>query len=240
MIFYKKTKQIQAITFDLDDTLYENTSIIVKAENALLTLIHEHYPIAKSVGKNFWRTQQKKHILSNPSLKNDMGELRRLSLKSGFEELGLSGDRLHKATTHCFEYFYFQRSNFNLNENIHSLLNILSSKLPLVAITNGNVDLEQIGINKYFTASFKASIDMPMKPNTTMFHAAQSYLNIPHENILHVGDNLSKDVYGAIKAGYQTAWYAEDRAMNLNSEKAKILPHVQLCDLTELLELIEV
>lgn len=238
MIFYKKLNPIQAITFDLDDTLYENTSVIVKAEHSLNTLMHNQYPETKKVNNKFWRAQQAKHTLSNPRLKNDMSELRRLSLESGFTELGLSGNELNLATARCFEHFYFQRSNFTLNKNVHSLLKILSDKLPLVAITNGNVDLKQIGLDKYFSESFKASIELPMKPNKAMFNAAQAHLNIPHENILHVGDNLPKDVYGALKAGYQAAWYAEDRSMNIAKEKAAILPHVQLNHLTQLVDLI--
>ena len=110
--------------------------------------------------------------------------------------------------------------------------------MPLVAITNGNVDLQQIGLEGYFCACFKASIKLPMKPDKAMFDAAQAYLNVPHENILHVGDNLPKDIYGALRAGYQTAWYAEDRDMKMRNEKAQVLPHVQLSHLTQLLDLI--
>ena len=238
MIYYKKLKPIQAITFDLDDTLYENTSVIVQAEHSLIEFIHNQYPITKDVNKDFWRTQQKARFLANPLLKNDMSELRRLSLESGFMALGLLGNELDGATKRCFEYFYFQRSNFTLNGNIHSLLKALSDRLPLVAITNGNVNLQQIGLDEYFSACFKASIELPMKPNKAMFDAAQVYLNISPVNILHVGDNLEKDIYGALKAGYQTAWYAEDRKMNICNEKAHLLPHVQLSQLTQLLALI--
>ncbi len=238
MIYYKKLKPIQAITFDLDDTLYENTSVIVKAEHSLNEFMHNQYPVTKDVNKDFWRSQQKAHFLANPSLKNDMGELRRLSLESGFLALGFSGDNLGVAIKRCFEHFYFQRSNFSLHKDIHSLLKSLSDRLPLVAITNGNVNLQQIGLDGYFSACFQASVELPMKPNKAMFVAAQAHLNIPPENILHVGDNLQKDIYGALKAGYQTAWYAEDREMNMLNEKTHVLPHVQLSQLTQLLAIV--
>jgi putative hydrolase of the HAD superfamily len=238
MIYYKKLMPIQAITFDLDDTLYENTSVIIKAERALFDFMHAQYPVTRHLNKAFWRAQQKAHILADPLLKNDTSELRRLSLESGFLELGLLGEELNVATSVCFEHFYVQRSNFTLNRNIHSLLKTLAETLPLVAITNGNVDLKQIGINEYFCGSFKASIELPMKPHKAMFDAAQTFLDIPHENILHVGDNLPKDIYGALKAGYQAAWYAEDRSMYIRNEKVQILPHVQLSHLTQLLDLI--
>ena len=238
MIFYKKLNPIYAITFDLDDTLYENTSIIVQAERSLLDFMHDKYPVTKQLDKGFWRKQTKFHILTNPQLKNDMSALRRLSLQSGFKELGFSGNKLDIATQDCYQHFYFQRSNFSLNENIYSLLTTLSQKLPLIAITNGNVNLQQLGIDSLFVASFKANLTMPMKPDKAMFSAAQSFLNLPCKNILHVGDNLSKDIYGALKAGDQAAWYAEYRSMNLNHEKTQLLPHVQLSKLQQLLEII--
>lgn len=238
MIYYKRLKSIQAITFDLDDTLYENTSIIIKAQRSLVEFMHNKYPATQHTHKDFWQNHQKVHVLSNPLLKNDISELRRLSLESGFIELGLSGSELNSATSLCFEHFYFQRSNFFLKRNVHSLLKALSERLPLVAITNGNVDLKQIGLEGYFCACFKASINLPMKPDKAMFDAAQAHLNVPHGNILHVGDNLQKDIYGALRAGYQTAWYAEDRGMMMRDEKAPVLPHVQLSQLSQLLELI--
>jgi FMN phosphatase YigB (HAD superfamily) len=73
MIYYKKLRPIQAITFDLDDTLYENTSVIVKAEHSLIEFMHNQYPVTKDANKDFWRSQQKARFLANPSLKNDMG-----------------------------------------------------------------------------------------------------------------------------------------------------------------------
>ena len=238
MIYYKKLNPIQAITFDLDDTLYENTSVIIEAERSLTKLMHQQYPVTKAVDRGFWRQQQKAHIFANPRLKNDMSELRRLSLESGFMQLGLSGNELKAATTLCYEHFYFHRSNFSINRNIYSLLKTLAQRLPLVAITNGNVNLQQIGLEQYFSACFKANVALPMKPHKAMFDAAQAHLNIPHGNILHVGDNLPKDIFGALKAGYQTAWYADDRTMDISNESAQVLPHVQLQRLTQLVDLI--
>lgn len=238
MIFFKKLHKIQAISFDLDDTLYENFSIILQAEKSLVDYMHDQYPITKNLDKNFWREQRKQQIHAEPNLKHDMSQLRRLTLKSGFAQLGLTNSALDEATEKCYQHFYFERSNFRLNENIHSLLKTLSSQLPLVAITNGNVNLQQIGLDSYFSACFNANIKLPMKPDIAMFEAAQLYLNIPHKHILHVGDNLEKDIYGALKAGFQAAWYAHDRVMNLNHEPMQVVPHVQLKQLEQLTWLI--
>ena len=70
-----------------------------------------------------------------------------------------------------------------------------------------------------------------------MFHEAADMLSLPPKAILHVGDNLEKDVMGAIKAGMQSAWIAANREMNLSREAVTLLPHVELSALDDLLRL---
>jgi putative hydrolase of the HAD superfamily len=238
MIFYKKLKPIRAMTFDLDDTLYENTSVILKANARLQQFMHNKFPKTTTLPDNYWRELQKKLLIDSPILKNDMSQLRYETLQLGFANLGYTQQKYHNAAQQCFDYFYVQRSHFSVRDEVHLVLKALSNKLPLVAITNGNVDLKSIDIEQYFCASFKASVDLLMKPNKAMFTAAQDYLALPANQILHVGDNLHKDVYGAINAGYQAAWYADDREMALNKEHTYTLPHVQLYSLENLLDLV--
>jgi putative hydrolase of the HAD superfamily len=238
MIYYRKLTTIQAITFDLDDTLYDNFPYILAAEKALSAFLHLHYPVTQKTDINYWRQQKTKVLHAHPELQNDMGQLRRATLKSGLALLGYKGSELLQATEDSFHYFYQQRSNFSVDKTICSLISELAERLPVVAITNGNVDVNKIGLGQHLQGCYQASLKHPMKPHPAMFNAASKFLNIPAGNILHVGDNLSKDVAGAIAAGYQSAWYAHNRPMDLNREHAEVLPHVQLASLEELKQLI--
>lgn len=226
------------MTFDLDDTLYENTSVIQKASSALTQFMHAKYPDTINLKKDYWIKLQQQILAHSPILKSDMSKLRQQTLELGFHNLGYSQSEIKNAADKCFNYFYFQRSHFTVSENVHTVLSALSNKIPLVAITNGNVDLKRIGIEAYFKQSYRASVDLLMKPNPAMFNEAQAYLRLPTNNILHIGDNLHKDVFGALKAGYQTAWYADDRTMLLNQERTLCLPHLQLSQLNQLLDLV--
>lgn len=237
MIFYKKLKPIKAFTFDLDDTLYDNNKHMPIAEAAFLTELNQLYPETQSVDKTQWRTARNDSLARNPLLKSDMGELRRQTLKQVLQTCGYAGEALLGAVNTSFECFYFHRSNLVVEEKIHILLAALAKRLPLAAITNGNVNLKQIGLEGYFSHIFKADLDLPMKPDTIMFNACKKALNLNAEQILHVGDNLQNDVFGAIRAGYQSAWYAHDRSMELQKEAISLLPHVQFDHLNELLEL---
>ncbi|MGO4891911.1 HAD-IA family hydrolase [Flavobacterium sp. W21_SRS_FM6] len=237
MKFYKKLKPFQAITFDLDDTLYDNNVHMPVAEAAFLADLKQAYPATMAIEKSHWLAFRQAALGSNPNLKNDMGELRKQVLDLVFQSVGFSNSELHSAVEYSFHRFYFHRSNFTVEENIHSLLKALAIRYPLVAITNGNVNLQQIGLEPYFCHVFKANLEQPMKPHRAMFDACKEALNLAPEQILHVGDNLHNDVYGAIKAGFQSAWYAHDRAMCLKKESLFLLPDLQLNSLHELLTL---
>jgi FMN hydrolase / 5-amino-6-(5-phospho-D-ribitylamino)uracil phosphatase len=236
MIFYRKILPFQAITFDLDDTLYDNSAHMPNAELAFLSDLNQNFLVTKNITKNDWLAYRDKVLNKFPQLKHDMGELRRQILRYLFQSEGLTVEALQTAVEDCFTRFYFHRSNFTVEDNIHSLLQALNERYPLVAITNGNVDLKQIGLAPYFQHTFKANLHQPMKPHSAMFDASRDALGMDAARILHVGDNLHNDVLGAIKAGFQSAWYAHDRRMAINKELLFLLPQLQLNNLSELLD----
>ncbi|MCV5262976.1 5-amino-6-(5-phospho-D-ribitylamino)uracil phosphatase YigB, partial [Escherichia coli] len=44
MKFYRRIEPIKAMTFDLDDTLYDNYPVIVRMERELLAWLKHHHP----------------------------------------------------------------------------------------------------------------------------------------------------------------------------------------------------
>ena len=239
MIIYKPTPKIQAMTFDLDDTLYDNWPYIIEAEKSLLNFISTQYPDCSHLTKDDWQQYKRSALRDDPALFSDMGDLRRIVLTKGLKEVGYTGKELSDAVQTCFDQFYFERSNFTVGETERQLLAKLAERVPLVAITNGNVNTQQIGIDDYFQNVFKASRQRPMKPNPHMFDEAADFLKVDRTAILHVGDNLEKDVLGAVNAGFSTAWHACDRPMILKSEPVHVLPNVEIHQLDELLRFID-
>jgi putative hydrolase of the HAD superfamily len=237
MIFYRRWHPVKAISFDLDDTLYDNHPFIIRAEKVMYQHMVEAHPIAAHTDKTFWRAHRNTLIKSEPQLKSDMILLRKKTLTAGFKALGLTGLTLKESVDDVYDCFYAERSNFKIDSKIANTLEKLAEKVPLVAITNGNVDLDKVGLRSFFSECFHASIKQPMKPNPIMFDKARQHLGLSSQEILHVGDNLEKDVMGGRNAGFKTAWYAMNRAMNLTSENTSLLPDIQLSCLNELLEL---
>jgi len=239
MIVYKSLAPIRAISFDLDDTLYDNMPYIYEAERRLTQYVGEHYAIASAITKAQWINIRAETLNEQPELVNDIGTLRSTIMTKGFMLTNMDSEMIPAAVSDCFDFFYKQRSNFEVAKSVRKVLKKLSKKLPIAAITNGNVDLNAIGIEKYFSCIVHASPQYPMKPSSAMFDYVANSLNIPAKNILHVGDDLEKDVKAALDAGYQSAWFAVNRTMNLANEQVSLLPHIQLDDLKDLKKLIK-
>lgn len=238
MIFYRRWQPVKALTFDLDDTFYDNHPYIRHAVDEQYAFMQQHYPQVKEKPKSFWWQIRAQVLRDNPEYCSDMIRLRRESLTRGLSQCGLSGDALKKAVEDTYNHFYHLRSDFVVRDQVKQILGKLAAKYPIVAITNGNVDLERIGLAEYFDLVLHASVEQPMKPNPCMFRKAQNFLNLEPEQILHVGDNLEKDVWGAINSGFRAGWYADNREMFINQENATVLPDVEFSDLDELVELL--
>lgn len=234
MIVYRPLRKVSAVSFDLDDTLFDNKPHILMAESSLREYIRSQYPGAPAVCERTWRKIRTNILSVKPELANDVGKLRRSVLREWFLLAGFAPISAQKASQDCFEYFYQIRSNFVVSEKVRDTLAKLANQYPLAAITNGNVDCERIGIAEFFAVIVRANTEFPAKPDPAMFNYVSGALATACKQILHVGDNLDKDIYGATNAGYQSAWLAVNRPMELGNEECSILPHIQLSNIVEL------
>ena len=246
MQFFRSINKVAAMTFDLDDTLYNNEPIIRRAEQALQAHIAEHHREAAKLSAHDWLQLKRAAIAKDTRLASDMGQLRRVVLTAALSgtpanqlSLAPAADlALRSAVEDCFNCFYDARSDFTLADNVHNTLDKLSQRIPLVGITNGNANTQKVGLDSYFQNILHASIERPMKPAVSMFNEAALLLKVEPAHILHVGDNIIKDVLGAVNAGYQSAWFACNRPMELALEPVSVLPHVQLHTLEELTQFV--
>lgn len=236
MIIFRPCSAPKALTFDLDDTLYDNYPAIKRAEQCLAEAVRQRFPRAAKVSSDQLIQIKRNVIFEQPSLAWDMGQLR---LKTLRHLVSLDTQKnVEQAAQDLFDLFYKERSKVSIHSNTIAVLEALSKRLPLVGITNGNVNAKQAGFDHVFTRIIHASVNNPAKPDSSMFMQAASVLALPTHSILHVGDSLVNDVYGAYCAGFNSAWYAINRTMNINKEKAIVLPNLQLSNLNELLSLL--
>ncbi len=77
MQFFRSINNVEAMTFDLDDTLYNNEPIIRRAEQALQAHIAEHHKHAAKLTSLDWLQLKRAAIAKDARLASDMGQLSR-------------------------------------------------------------------------------------------------------------------------------------------------------------------
>lgn len=91
--------------------------------------------------------------------------------------------------------------------------------------------LERLDILDYFDFTLYSSDCIFAKPHSMMFEMASAKWNLKPSQILHVGDQLDKDVAGARSAGLRTVWVNHDRK---KIKTGKIKPDREIFSLDEL------
>ncbi len=249
MKYYRRLEAFKAISFDLDDTLYSNYPVMTATDEKMVAyfsdffssqLLLAHLPKDTVFDHQFWWPFRQQALKVNPSLIHHVGEVRLVTYSIGLKALGLNDDAAEQAAKDALHYFEQQRSDFIVPLAVHQLLNALQKKYPLVAISNGNVNTDKIGISKYFQYRFHAGdlvtkpsgerTQLRQKPHADMFRLACDKLAIAPAQLLHIGDCGRADIQGAINAGCQTAWlscYQVGKAIT-------VLPTIELFDISEL------
>jgi HAD superfamily hydrolase (TIGR01509 family) len=131
------------------------------------------------------------------------------------------------------KFFFAARHEVTLFDDALLALEFLSARYPMVALSNGNADIRRVGIGEYFKASISAQEFGIGKPDARIFHAAAGALEVLPQHVLHVGDDATLDVLGALNAGMQAAWV--NRSDDLWTHEPQ--PHETVTNLTELCDL---
>lgn len=190
-----KSPVIQAIAFDLDDTLISRISAIQhllanwlkEVVNAPSTLLDD--VLARDGGGN--------------SNRNDFFDY--------LAQLGIApGDRLGIRIRFTRELPMF----FRPDSAVVALLNRLRNRgFELAVLTNGGAEMQRAKLDKSgLTELFEEDRILISeeiyfeKPATEAFTILSERLNTPPANTLFVGDHPSNDVDGARAAGFQTCW----------------------------------
>ena len=224
---------IRGISFDLDDTLWECEPVIRRAETSLLTWLHarcEH--IADNFDMAAFMTYKQAFMRENQSLWGDVSRMRRALLTDLLGRCELHRDLVEEAYAH----FYQVRSEVEFYEDALPALRWMQARYPLAALTNGNADLQRIGIAPLFKRIFYATLECPAKPDAHMFVETCKDFGIQPHELLHVGDNPYTDVEGARRAGARTVWIKRAE-MEWPTELAPA--EVEVKDLNELVALLE-
>jgi len=200
-------RDVQAVIFDLDDTLWEVGPVILRAEHAMLEFLARRYPRVLELDTlDSMRAVRARMALEHPSMRHDFTWLRLESLRHHARVAGYPDTMAQEA----FDVFYRARNEVTLYDDALPALEQLHGHFRLFAISNGNADLGAIGIGRFFEHTLAAREAGVLKPDPRIFALLLERAGVSPQHALHVGDDVVADVEGARRAGLTPVWV--DRA----------------------------
>lgn len=220
--------RIKAIGLDLDDTLWPIWPTITRAEAQMVDWLTPRAPASAAVFADPVRRQSLRNevVQSRPDIGHDMSALRRELIRQALlrhaEDAALAEP--------AFEVFFAHRMQVELYADALPALVYLASRFPIIAVSNGNADVERIGLGAHFRGDVSAHKMGFAKPDPRIFHAAAHAAGVAPHEVLHVGDDPLLDVLGGLDAGMQTVWVNRDGQDWRHAQK----PHASVRDLQQL------
>lgn len=194
---------LRALTLDLDDTLWPVWPAIERAEALLLDWLRAEAPATGAAhDTGSLRALRVAVEREHPGRAHDFTWLRRESIRAALQAAGDDPALAEPA----FEVFFAARQEVRLYDDVLPALDRLAARWPILSLSNGNADVQRIGLGRYFRGSLSARELGIGKPAPQVFHVACDRLGVEPGAVLHIGDDVLLDVDGAHGAGLQAAW----------------------------------
>ena len=203
----KKSKEIKLITFDLDDTLWDNMPIITRAEIDTRKYIEERVGKIEWGDLNDFLNLREELIKEDPSIAWDISKLRKEIFRKKLAYVKPQSLR-DKIVEEAFTIFINKRHEIQLFDGVENALSELSNKYILGVLTNGIADVYRFDFGKYFKFSISSLEAKNSKPNRAHFDKAlEEVENIAFDEIIHIGDHQINDILFASKLGIESLWF---------------------------------
>lgn len=236
MKIHRTLRPFKLISFDLDDTLYDNHEVIRLAEKQCVDFLSQAAELQLSVQD--WQQWKQDILKRDPIFCENVTAWREQTIRELLKFYGKSAVEIERISTVTMAHFMDYRHRIDVPPQSIEILNQLKRRYPLVAITNGNVNPHKIGLDQ-FDAVFCGGVQGRAKPHSDLFQQTATQFNVALHEILHVGDNLITDVQGSIEAGCQAVWLNLSEKRFDQFEERTLLPTVEINDLVDLLKLLK-
>jgi len=198
----------RVISIDLDDTLWPVAPVIAAAEQALFAWLQVRCPqavIGHSVES--MRALRARVAAQFPERNHDLTFLRRRALVEQFAAAGAAAaGHAESLADEALEVFLAERNRVDFYSDVRPSLMRLRASYRLIAVSNGNADLQRCGISELFDGHVTAIAAGAAKPDARIFEALKRMARVSAAQVLHVGDDPLADVVGAMRAGMQAVW----------------------------------
>ncbi|MGQ0286953.1 HAD-IA family hydrolase [Pasteurellaceae bacterium 22721_9_1] len=232
MKFHRTLQPFKLLSFDLDDTLYDNREVINLAEQQFLSCLQKTSQC--NIQPEQWQAYKQQVQQQDPIFCEDVVAWRIRTIEQYLQDQGKNALQIQQISQIVMQEFVLWRHKIEVPSSTITVLNQLKSHFPLVAITNGNVDPMRIGLNQ-FELILRGGEQGRAKPHCDLFHQVAKQYQVSSQQILHIGDHLITDVEGAIQAGCQSVWF---NCFNDKLPQSATHPTLEIHHIDELLQLI--
>lgn len=220
---------IKLITFDLDNTLWESHQVLMRATAKTNAWINEHVPEYSGLDSDAQDGIRAAIVREQPEITHDVSLYRLAFMKRSFQAAGIEDTRAERLSSEAFDVFMHWRCQVEPYPEAIRLLANLSRSYSLASITNGNSDITQTSIDRYFDFHVNAVNAGCVKPDVQIFRYTLERAGISDPaKAIHIGDSFEDDVKGARAAGMNAIWL--DHAQS----PTQVLATATVQDLTQL------
>ncbi|MCP5105546.1 MAG: HAD-IA family hydrolase [bacterium] len=235
----KRLKDIEVISFDVGFTLIYTEPPVGEMYAGMAARFGYSFN-GEDIQTRFLETWTKQNALNREKRAGNALADEELSyewwkgiFKESVGDLLPAGD-LEKMFKVCFEE-YAKGDYWRLFPDVEQTLTALrAGGFRLVVLSNWdhrlNQTLNELGLDRFFEKIYISTLIGHAKPDPGAFHHMIEDLKVPAEVILHVGDTLEEDIYGARQAGVRAVCI--DRKKRYQSMRKQV---PIITNLTELL-----
>lgn len=219
------TPRLEALTFDLDDTLWDNAGVMVRTEQghfgwlsdslaAWLAERDDAQPnrFAERVTLEHYLARRQAMAKRYPLHRGDFTWIREQALISLLTDIGLPASAAWMWASAAMSRFHALRLEVSPYPEVEPLLAELAQRYRLASITNGNLAFDRLALRRHFMVSIAAGEMHAPKPDARPFLAALARLGTSPSRALHVGDSWKEDILPAVRLGMRAAWIAPQTA----------------------------
>ncbi|WP_134702554.1 HAD family hydrolase [Ammoniphilus sp. YIM 78166] len=216
---------IQAVVFDMDDTLYSEYEYVLSGYKAVHTWIEQRRGITNFYAEavNVMRSGEKRYVFNKT-----------------LERLGVDYDDIF--IKDMIDHYRSHKPQIHLFDDAEWVLQQLDTTVKIGLISDGFYVAQE---NKVQALGLRKRIDSIIltdqwgkdnwKPSERPYHQVSKDLGIPHHSCVYIGDNVSKDFVTAKKIGWTTVHINRKYGVYSNLElPQKYQAHFRIENLKEL------
>jgi len=219
--------ELQAVIFDLDDTLYPEQDYVLSGFRAVATWAHEHLGIPTPLGFTELRKLFEEGVRGN-------------TFNRWLESHGLAPDDWIPQLVQVYREHNPQIAPY---PEVPGLLQRLRRRYCLGLVTDGYLEVQKkklasLGITSFFDALVFSGEwgHEAWKPSPRPFEVILERLNVTGPEAVYVADNPTKDFIGARQAGMWTVRvrYPGGLYNHLQPPSPEHAPHIEIATLAAL------